>query len=491
MFRILSLFGLMMLFLGQYAFGQSYTDALRYSQFEVGGTARTIGIGGGIGALGADFSTLSTNPAGLGMYRRSEFVITPSFFLSTVEANLINDGQTPVRKEDRANFNVNSLGVVVASKPTNSNFTTFNFGVGFNRLGNFNQQFYYEGQSTGSIVNRFQELANGSDQLDNFESGVAVDAFALYDLEPQDGFYESDFELDTSAIINREQLVESNGSITELVFGLAGNYNEKVILGLTIGVPFLSFTEEKVYSEFDDGDGPDGNLLFFDDLQYRENLTTTGIGINLKLGVIYRINQMFRLGAAVHTPTGLRLEDSFSTSLIYNYTDDNGPTTGEATSPDGLFDYRLRTPWRFIGSGGVLFKKFGFLTAEVEYVNYSKANFKYDGFVAEEQEANDGISSNLASAINVKVGGEVAVKVFRFRAGAGINQSPVEGDNTTNLILSAGAGLRLRSFFLDVAYRRYNINETYTPYLTSQAPLQLVDNTINNNKVMLTLGFKF
>lgn len=488
--RILPIF-IFMLVMGQLALAQGAFDALRYSSFEVSGTARSLGVGGSLGALGADFSVLGTNPAGLGMYRRSEFVLTPGFIVTNTESRLLNDTDRRTAEENKGNFNLGALGVVVASRPRAGKWSTFNFGFGFNRIANFNRQFFFEGTSTGSIVDRFQELANGNGSLDDFESGVAFDAFALYDEDPVDGFYETDFELAPEAPIKREQFVETKGGITELVISLGGNYDEKIIMGATIGVPFISLTEEKEYKEVDEGSGPDGNVPFFDDLVYREELTTTGIGINAKIGLIYRINQMFRVGLAAHTPTGFRLEDSFKSSMEYSYTV-NDPEFGSAESPDGLFDYRLRTPWRLIGSFGIVIGKSGFVSGEVERVNYSKNSFGFDSFVEAEREANDGITANLQSAMNFRVGGEFSYDIFRFRAGLNLFQSPLVGDDTTNNSISAGVGIRQQNFFIDLGYKRYNVKETYVPYLLSDASAQqFVNNDIGTNQFVLTLGFKF
>ncbi len=44
-------------------FAQNVGDAVRYSQFEYGGTARNIGVGNTMGAIGADMSAISSNPA--------------------------------------------------------------------------------------------------------------------------------------------------------------------------------------------------------------------------------------------------------------------------------------------------------------------------------------------------------------------------------------------------------------------------------------------
>ena len=68
------------------AFAQGVDDVFRLSnQNNVFGTARYVSLGGAFGALGADFTSLSSNPAGLGVYRSSEFTITPTL------KNRIND----------------------------------------------------------------------------------------------------------------------------------------------------------------------------------------------------------------------------------------------------------------------------------------------------------------------------------------------------------------------------------------------------------------
>lgn len=468
---------------------QNSTDALRYSMFDFGGTARAVGAGSALGALGADFSVMSTNPAGLGWYRRSEFIFTPGITSTNAESVLLNGTNTGFAEDNRTVFNISSLGTVVASRPRSPDWKTFNFAIGFNRVADFNETFTFRGQSTGSIVDRFQEIANSDAGLNDFESEIAFNAEALYDFD-DDGIYNTDFELTPDAIIDREQTVISKGSISELGMSIAANYKERLLIGATIGVPFVNYTEEKRYREIDRGDGPDGNVPFFDDLEYRENLTTTGIGVNLKAGIILRPHQALRLGVAVHTPTAYRLEDNYFSSMIYNFTDDGQGFTGR-DSLDGLFQYRLRTPWRFIGSAGVIIGKVGFVSGEVEWVDYTDNKFNFDSFASEEQIANDSIATLLSSGMNIRVGGEIAYEIFRFRAGLGLQYSPYANDNTINNSFSFGLGLREQSFFMDLAYRVRNVTEGYIPYLTSQAPQQFVDTDVNFNQFLLTLGFKF
>lgn len=475
---------LVLMLFATFLVAQNSTDALRYSMLDFGGTARSVGAGSSLGALGADFSVMSTNPAGLGWYRRSEFIFTPGVASSTSQSNLLNDINNGFSEDSRSVFNLAGLGTVIASRPRSNDWTTFNFGIGFNRIADFNQRFFFRGDSKGSIVNRFQEIANSDAGLSDFEANIAYNAEALYDLD-DDGFYETDFELEPDAIINREQTVIGKGSISELGMALAGSYKDRLLIGLTVGVPFVSFTEEKTYREIDGND----EVPFFDNLTYRENLTTTGIGVNAKLGIILRPHQAVRLGAAVHTPTAYNLEDNYSTALEYNYTD--GDSFVGRDSTDGLFDYKLRSPWRFIGSAGIIIGKSGFISGEVEHVDYGKNRFNFDTFTSEERIANDSITNILTAATNVRLGGEFVYDIFRFRAGFGLHYSPYANDDTVNNSYSFGFGIREQNFFVDFAYRRRTFEEGYIPYLTSQSPEQLVNNETNNDQFLLTLGFKF
>ena len=216
---------------------QSLFDALRYSQLEVGGTARTIGVGGGIGALGADFSVLSTNPAGMAAYRRSEFVFTPTWYSSQTEAQLRGDASNFAINSEKTNFNLNALGIVFASRPMASDWKVTAFGIGFNKLANFKQRTFFEGVSEGSITDRWLELAQGytPSELDDFEAGLAYDAEAIYTDADDETLYYSDF--DENEPVRKSQLIRQKGSINELVFSFAGNYDEKLMMGLTTNCP--------------------------------------------------------------------------------------------------------------------------------------------------------------------------------------------------------------------------------------------------------------
>lgn len=467
---------------------QTAFDALRFSDWQVGGTARTVGVGGALGALGADFAVLSVNPAGLATYRRSEFTITPSLLVTTTDSRLRDGSETPLIDDDRSSFNINNVGFVFANRSASPDWTMVNFAIGLNQRANFNQSFFYQGESPGSIVTRWKDFANSGEGINDFEEGLAIDAGALFQEDGND-FYFSDFDGIEGSTVMREESVITRGSINELLISFAGNYKEQLMIGVTLGIPFLSFTEEKIYTE---DDRELENVPLFNYLTYIQNLNTTGAGINLKLGVIYRINQMIRLGAAVHTPTRFGLDDSFTSDLTYSYTTQTGETSEiTAESPDGLFEYRLRTPWRFIGSAGIIVGKNGFISGEVEWVNYQNASFDFGEFAASERETNQEIDNLLTQTLNIRLGGELVLDIFRLRAGFQVLNSPLANDDTTNYGYTFGAGLRQRKFFMDFAYQGTTFEESYLPYLVDQAPLQYVDNDVRNGKFMLTVGFRF
>jgi len=483
------------------AFAQNFSDALRYSYFQPLGTARFIATGSAMGPLGVDYSVISTNPAGLAWMRKSELMFTPGFSNSRQRATL-NDPEINNREflEKGSRFVFPNAGMVIATSG-NYNWRTINFAFGVTRLADFNNQLFFRGNSQGTIVDRFVEQANSDIGLDPFEAGLAYDAQAL--IEDSDGTFFSDFELAPRAIIQREQQVERSGGITELSFGLAGNYRERVMWGLSVGIPIVNYQEEKAYREVD----ANGEVPFFDNLEFNENLNTSGVGANLKLGVIVRPTQALRLGFAVHTPTAYQFSDTFSTDMVYNYTFDNEARSGQATSPEGSFQYKLRTPWRFMGGAGLIIAKNGFLSGEVEFVDYGRSNFRYDDFPEDQALVNQNIEDNLGDAVNLRLGGEYTVGNFqplrigeeyavkRLNLRAGINaQSNIElaDDDGWALAYNAGAGIRGRTVYFDFAYRWQTQAFTYIPYRTVAAiaqPSVSVDGV--NTMVVFTLGFRF
>ncbi len=477
-------------------------DALRYAYTEPSGTARTLGLGGAISAIGADFSTLSKNPAGLAWFRKSEMVLTPSLTLTDATSELVG-GDT--RERSRSNINFNNLGFIIKGRDrTVTDLKFLNFAFGYNRIADFHQDSNFAGTTPGSITDRFLELTSDGnpntpnltpDELDDFEAGLAYEAGALFEVQGsgQGNFYGTDFL--PGELSEKSQIIQATGGINEFTFSTAANLREKLLIGATVGVPVVSFRERKTYRQTDE----DGSTEFFDELEYKENLIQTGRGINLKVGAMFRATQAIRIGAAVHTPTSFKLEDNFTSSLQYVYTDGTGRQDFTAESPDGTFNYKVKTPMAIIGSGAFIIGKMGLITAEVEWQDYSSTEFNFNETTDEtdlayEAELNSQIEENFKSAVKIRLGGEFAYESLRLRVGYGLIGSPyVEGDSFYNSI-SAGIGLRQKSFYMDLGYRRSTVGETYVPYVTfdqEASPQQEVLNSINKDTFLLTFGFRF
>ncbi len=479
------------------SFSQTATDVLKYSYLTPGGTARFLGAGGAFGALGAEFSTLSQNPAGLAMYRTDELMLTPALRFSNTDATLSGAGNRTL-SESKSHFHFDNVGIIFNTTPRGGHWKTFNVGLGYNQLANYNQGVNYSGNAGGTILNNWftsaqRDAPTGTeDDLDPFTSRLASDVNAIY---YEDNVWKYDFSGDPNANVERTQFLTQSGTMNEMVLSFAGNYEEKLLIGATVGVPIVKYRLNGEYREMDTG----GNVAYFDDLTYTESLQTDGVGVNFKFGLIYRASQAVRLGVSFHSPTWLGLTDDYSNSFSYGYTVSGVSYSDQSYSPSGKSDYKLATPWRAGLSGAFVFKKYGFLSAEVEIVDYSANKYNFTSDVAninnqlEETIVNSEIQTLFKQTMNVRLGGEAALDNFRLRAGVNLLGKPYENnpdptDNSNfNMAYTAGLGVRGESFYLDLGCRFRTGKSFVYPY--EGAPVVSTKN--NSTDFLLTVGFKF
>ena len=489
---------MIMLLVSVVAFGQTDIDALRYSRLQVIGSGRTMAVGGAFGALGGDFSVLSTNPAGIATYRHSEISLTPGLAFNQT----LSDFEGEESNQVETYTNLSSIGIVFGNPSTQSDskWKTKNFALGTNRLANYYQKFHFEGLSQGSITERFVDLAQGVSpgNFNYFEEGLAYEANILYEdsaFPNEPNRYTAD--VDSSQSTYKTTDFESSGHSNEFVISFGGNYMHRLYLGGTIGVPFVRYSQRRDYVEDDRA----GEIQYFDELTFTEQFTTTGLGINLKIGAIYRLNQMIRLGAALHSPTRMTLSDDYRSSMssLIDFTGTGAPPELTNSEPSvGNFQYSLRTPWRAIGSIALLLKKKGFVTAEVEYLDYSNSRFSYvalnDSDESYLQDLNGTIDNKYGGTLNVRLGGEVVLSKLRLRAGYAIYGSPfragVAFEDAVITNVSVGAGYHGKTTFVDFAFVNSSSQEEYVPYVAPNSVPSVLNQT-NNTNIVLTVGYKF
>ena len=500
------LLGLLCICLSYLSQGQTAADALRYSELLPSGTARMVGVGGAMSSLGGDMGSLSLNPAGVAVYRKSEFTLSPRIQFTSVGSTL-NDG--PQFVENKAKFGIENVGLVFYKGYNNKKLKALNLGISLNKVANFSRRTVYEGTTAGSIINEFQENAQGltNAELDGFTSGIAADAGALFILDgDQSTEWSSDFRdafgtlFDfENASIARKETITTIGGVNDLAFTMGLNISHKLYVGIAGSFPIVRFEETRSYEEDDSNTNA---VPLFRNLNYNQSITTSGIGAAFRAGFIYRITNEIRLGGSVHSPTRYALSDSFNTSMEYFFVEDEGTSTqalidGEGMSLPGEFNYALKTPWRISGGASVVLKKFGFISLDVEYLDYSSQEYNFTtngntpGLRTAEDAVNTDIESSFTSALNIKIGAEYLIKKFRLRAGYGRFGSPFDEGVDARNVISVGAGFRGENTYLDLAFRNTSSTESYSPYTSPNQFSQQIFSDITTNNLILTFGYRF
>ncbi len=480
------------------ASAQDADDALRYSFLSPTGTARSLGFGSALGSIGGDFTSLSVNPAGIGIYRKSEFTFTPSVKFNSISGDYLNES----RDATSARFNFNNAGAVFTNTPRGKDYDrsawkAVSFGIGFNRLADFNRDYSYGGlmKGTGSKYSSFSEIFVEDAYAD--PTGVTSNDASLGYLGYQTYLVNDDTMGNFFTLANWEKglnqlkSVKERGGINELAFSLGGNYEEKLMLGATVGVPFLRYTRDFIFRE-DDASGDFNND--FASFQYHSFLTTAGAGVNLKLGAIYKPADAFRIGVAVHTPTWYALSDVEDRDLIANTENYQGQQSVSAAQQ--RFSYRLTTPWRAIVSATGIIGKMGFITADYEYVDYAAMRYGFENtFSADENIRNRSIKNQYEGASNFRIGGEARLDVLALRAGFGYYGNPYVDKNlgSARTDFSGGIGIRGANMFADLSFTHSYYTRKDQPYVLNNPVVTVPSATVQNglNNVALTVGFKF
>lgn len=478
---------------------QNEVDVQNMSQHFTGGTARGISLNGAYGALGGDLTSLSINPAGIGVYRSSEFVFTPSFSINNAKSKYYNYSYD----DSKNKVNISNMGLVFAySSNREVGWVGVSMGVAYNRLVDFNRNITIRGERTSSsYLDEFLYNANrtngGPDQLDPYYDKLAYNTYAI-DLNSQN-MYISDFT-DFGYQQDQQRIISMKGGIGEYAFSLGANYSNKLYLGATLGVQRVSYEENKVHEEMNiPGD-------FMESFRFYEDYYSHGTGYNFKIGAIYRPIAPLRLGFAFHTPTYYDLESEFNTEMTTNFKNTPpGANSGELNFrdyPDDLQvnQFSITSPLKMIFSGAFQ-EKIGLLSVDFEYVDYSKGKIRSDEDPF--SDINGLIQKTYRQTFNLKVGGEVKLDEFAIRGGYGFYGSPFYSGHYNKKAdtqsYSFGVGYRGESMFIDLGYIAFITKSKYRLYTYERQnannswsefdELSALDTQLN--RFVLTVGFKF
>ena len=507
------------LFLANSLFAQQPADALRNSWTVPGGTARQQAIGGAMGSLGGDISAAFTNPAGLAFYKTGDFVFSPQYRFGKTKSTYMGRQE----QEENNKFNWGTTGFVFGSGNGGRKIRNAAFSLAYNRKADFNSSLLYRGvNNKSSFSQQYVEELRANNIRDvptaaRFSPFGASLAFNTYWIDTAQGWnsgnknFRSLSQAAASTGLIQQQTTVTTGGINEFAFAGGVNLNDKLMLGGTLGVDVLSFVRDATYTEADATDNPNNN---FDFASLTENISTKGAGINLRLGLIYKPQEYWRLGLAFHTPTFYNLTDNSEATVTANtegYQGEWKQTNQDIDDLSGQFKYSLSTPYRAVASISYVLREIedvtkqrGFLTADVEYVNHKASS--YSEYTDEDYSSNgenraylkslnEAIDNAYKGAFNFRVGGELKFTTLMVRAGAAYYGNPyqnINGDKGSKLNLSGGLGYRNKGFFADLTYVHAMNKDVQFPYRLEDTNLYAganVNATAGN--VLLTFGLKF
>lgn len=471
------------LIFGLTAQAQNHIDALRYSQESLFGSARYVAMGGAFGALGANGSTSSFNPAGIATFTTSQFSGSLNLNESIVDGfdskSSFNSGSSLAKKSSVSIPNLNYVSANILTPEIAGDWDRINIGLGYNKLDDYNTSVHLlSNGNTNSLSTQILKSAQNN-TYENLNT-LGQLAFMTYLIDTVGNDYTYFSPLDS--LVNRTQSYKSttSGGKNEFYVSVGTAYQNKLFLGATIGLPSIDYREKTTISEsnFDSN----GDLESFD---YTTKLAVEGTGINLKLGLIYIIDDAIRYGFALHTPTYYEIHEEYSSSMNTTFSNN---TIHSAESYLGLFDYTLNSPLKLINSLSFVIKKRAIFSLEHEYLDYSTSTLssEFYSFTIE----NDTINNDYASTSNIKIGTELRVHPqLSLRAGYAYFGSPFTDSNNdaSKEYLTLGMGIKVNQYFFDFALVN-SYSQTNTSIYPTAEPATLNN---HNGQLLISGGFKF
>ena len=514
---------------------QTIYDGAKFTQKDLNGTARFVGMGGAMGALGGDISTMGTNPAGIGIYRSNDIMGTFGFLSYGLESNYAGSKFNV----DKTRMSFDNIGFVFSNKIGNQTALRYvNFGFNYTRSKSFDKYMTMEGLinlgANNAILSQTNQMANQANRMidtyGEYIHELAADDINLF-RDPYIGWlaatgwngylYNRDDVNDgyTAYLPQPFSYFDSHekGGVNQFDFNLALNFNDRVYLGLTVGAYDINYSKMSTYGE-EYGDYVKNNVNYGKaSYEIGTENKIKGSGVDFKFGAIVRPfeDSPFRIGVAIHTPTfyNLTIETNVramtrtpeqkTQNIVEEVVDSYDYTNGE----DCGDDFRFRTPWKYNFSLGYTYGSSFAIGAEYEYQNYSTMRFSYDDGYEMGWE-NDLAKMMLKGVNTFRIGAEwKVIPKFAFRVGYNyesaafkntaykdlspnsINTDTDFANRKANNNFTLGIGYRGSNFYADLAYMYSTYDEDF--YAFNDAALQKTKVTNDRSKVLFTLGYRF
>ncbi len=492
---------------------QGALDALRYSLNYYEGSARSVAMGNAFTSLGGDLGAITLNPAASGVFKYSEFTITPSLnFNNSTSKYLGNDP-----KENYTKIALSNVGFTTHIKPRfrTNGLVSSNFSFVVNRTNNYNmRQSAFGTESTSSWLSSLAHNTSGihATNLDirensNYNPFYDFPAASwrsilawnsnLMDTLPDSG---SDYISATENIsglsiipagaLNQNFFRETKGGKSEFILNWGGNIANRLFVGANIGVESLNYSDYQEYSE--EAVNPSQFNSKFSKFTHAYRLNTSGVGVNLKFGFIYLPVKGLRIGASIATPTWYSLHDEYEESIDALFSDGY---RRKLITPLGEYDYNLNTPLRLNAGVSYVFGKYAILSFDYESVDYSTMKLKNDSYMNAFTAENQEIKQHFTAVNNFRAGVEIRpVKNFALRGGYSFYENPEKNIGNDSHVISGGLGFTgAKGSFLDIAYQqRLDESENFSLYgdvPNHSAPIGQI--TKSAWRLLVTLGIRF
>ena len=481
-------------------YAQDISDALRYSQNEIQGTARFRALSGAFGALGGDMSAVSANPAGSAVFSRSH----ASFTGSNVDLKNNTTYFNGLTTNNTSNFDINQGGAafVFANRNANSPWRKFTLGLAYDRTNNYDDVWKADGLNTNnqSIDLYFLNYADGvrlgdiSLLDDEFVEDAYLDIGNTFGFAHQQAYlgYQSfilepdaDEDNNTSYFSNladgnfdHDYLYASTGYNGKISFNLAAQYDDNLYIGLNLNSHFIDYQRTTSLQE----DNSNGGLIEF--IDFENTLSTTGSGFSFQLGGIMKLTPELRAGITYDSPIWYSIEEE-TTQFI-----DTNEADSDLDFVEGVVNiyprYRLQTPAKITGSLAYVFAKKGLISFDYSKKDYGKTKFTPD---SDFTDLNAAISDVLTDASTYRLGAEYKHKQFSFRGGYRFEESPYSDGVTVGDLTgySLGLGYNFGNTRLDVTYDKWERTDETPLYNVGLIDTATIDR--QNSNITLSLNF--